>query len=332
MPVYKGDKYLSEAVNSILNQTFKDFEFIIICDDPVDETRQILDECMKSDTRVKAFYQKRQGLVKSLNKGISIAKGMYIARMDADDISFPGRLEKQVEFMDNNPEIGISGAWIKPIGKGLPLAWKSPCTHEAIRARLLFESVMAHPTIIIRKDVFCENNLSYDLDETYAEDYGLWVRAIKVLRFENIPETLLNYRVHQSSSNLAIQKEVTNKIRLSQIRQLGIEPSKAELQTHEMLSQLHVYGPAATKDFVYHAKNWLEKLQTANLKVKIYSEPAFSSVLADYWYSSCCNSARLGLHSWNLFHNSELSKSANLSNIQKIMLLTVPNVKSLISI
>lgn len=329
MPVYKGDTYLSDAVDSILNQTFKHFELIIICDDPTDETRQILDQYMQSDRRVKAFYQERQGLVKSLNKGLSIAKGIYIARMDADDISLASRLEKQVEFMDNNPEIGVSGTWVKPLGKGLPLPWKSPCNHEAIKAKLLFESVMAHPTVIIRKDIFCENHLCYSLDETYAEDYGLWVRAIKVVKIGNIPEALLLYRMHSSSTNPIKQKEVANKIRLSQLRQLEINPSKIEFQTHEMLSQLHICGPGVNKEFVYHAKNWLEKLQSANLRMKIYSEPSFSTVLADYWYSACCNSLNSGFDSWSVFNNSKLSNYTNLSYFRKAVLLLTPNVKRL---
>jgi glycosyltransferase involved in cell wall biosynthesis len=328
MPVYKGDKYLQEAVDSILTQTFKDFEFIIICDDPTDETRRFLDQRQQSDNRIKVYYQERQGLVQSLNKGISISRGEYLARMDADDISLPHRLEKQVEFMDNNPEIGISGTWIKTLefDKLLKLNWKLPCEHETMKSKMLFEPVVAHPSVIIRKNIFCKNDLCYNQDETYAEDYGLWVRAAKLLRFANLPEFLLYFRMHESTTNKSVSQEVANKIRLSQISQLGITPTKAEFEIHEDLSY---YKFGANEDFRFSAKAWLEKLQDANLKMKIYPEPAFSNVLASYWYIVCFTPINLGLDSWHQFHNSKLSKSANLSDIPIKMLLLRPTVRYL---
>ncbi len=341
MPVYKGDDYLSEAVDSILNQAYSDFEFIIICDDPTDQTRYVLDKYQQRDPRIQLYYQKRQGLVNSLNRGFSIAAGEYIARMDADDISLPNRFEKQIELMDRNTGIGISGTWVKKIGDVPRIwknpceneaikakvfvsgIWKNPCNHEAIKAKLLFECSMAHPTIMIRRDAFFENNLYYHLDETYAEDYGLWSRAIKVLKFENIPKVLLYYRVHESHTNRNVQKEVINNIRLSQIRQLGIAPSKVESQTHNILGN-HEFSK--NKYFIYDAKSWLEKLQKTNSKIKIYQEPLFSNILADYWFNTCHNSMHAGLHSWNVFHSFELSKFTSLSITEKIALLTVPNV------
>ncbi len=323
MPVYKGDRYLQESVDSILTQTFKDFEFIIICDDPTDETRRFLDQRQQSDNRIKAFYQGRQGLVQSLNKGISLAKGEYIARMDADDISLPHRLENQVKFMDNNPEIGISGTWIKVLHKFLKYTVKVPCEHESIKSKLLFEPAVAHPSVILRKNAFCENGLWYNKDQTYAEDYGLWVRAVNELRFANLPEILLHFRVHESTTNQNISKEVANKIRLSQISQLGIAPTKAELEIHEALSYYRFRG---AENFKLGAKAWLEKLQDANLKMNIYPEPAFSSVLASYWYAVCFTPINFGLDSWRQFHDSKLSKSANFSDIPLSVLLVRPTV------
>jgi glycosyltransferase involved in cell wall biosynthesis len=329
MPVYKGDEYLSEAVDSILNQTFSDFEFIIICDDPTNETRCILDKYQQNDSRMKIYYQERQGLVNSLNRGISLAKGEYIARMDADDVSLPTRFEKQVEFMDNNPEIGISGTWVKLIGKAPEFVLKHPCDHETIQSSMLFFCTIAHPSVILRRETFCKNGLCYNQDETYAEDYGLWVRAATVLRFANIPQLHLYYRMHDSNTNVTIQKEVSGNIRLSQIRQLCINPTKVEFETHEALS---CYIFESNKDFISNAKSWLEKLQYANSRVKIYPEPAFSSVLANYWHSVCCNSINIGLDSWRLFHDSKLSKYANISYSKKIILFLKPNARYLINI
>ncbi|KKH47433.1 hypothetical protein EO93_01275 [Methanosarcina sp. 1.H.A.2.2] len=325
MPVYKGDEYLSEAVDSILNQTFSDFEFIIICDDPTDETHHIFDKYQQNDSRIMVYYQERQGLVNSLNKGISLARGEYIARMDADDISLSTRFEKQVEFMDKNLEIGICGTWVKTIGDSSGSVWNNPCDHDTIKSRMLFESVIAHPSIILRKDIFLSNNLAYRQDETYAEDYGLWVRAIKKLKFANIPEILLHYRVHNSTSNKYKQKEISNRVRLSQVRELGISPTNVEIEIHEALS---CYRFDVNDDFISNAKSWLQKLQNANFSMKIYPEPAFSNVLANRcWYLICYNFRYLGLGSWNCFHNPKLSQSVNLSYVQKARLLLKNEVR-----
>lgn len=314
MPVYKRDDYLSEAVDSVLNQTFYDFEFRIICDDPTEETRHILDRYQQKDSRIKIYYQKRQGLVKSLNKGFSLAKGEYIARMDADDISLSTRFERQIKFMDSNPDIGISGTWIKTIGDAPRYVWKHPCDHETIRSKMLFESAIVHPSVIIRKNVFTKNGFYYDPDETYAEDYGLWVRAIKKLKFANIPEILLHYRIHNSTSNKSKQQEVANNIRLSQIKELGINPTNNEFEIHELISY---YKSKPNKEFLISVNSWLEKLKIANLELKIYPEPAFSNFLGNQWFLACSASTNLGLDSWDLFKKSKLSKSIEIPETQK---------------
>lgn len=328
MPVYKGDKYLSEAVDSILNQTFSDFEFIIICDDPTEVTRDILDKYQQKDSRMKVYYQERQGLVNSLNRGISLAEGEYIARMDADDVSLLDRLKKQVDFMDNNPEIGIAGTWIKIIGAS-NYVLKFPCNHDAIKCKMLFDSVMAHPTVMFRKSAFSKNGLSYCLTETYAEDYGLWVRAINVLKFANLPEVLFHYRMHSSTSNTDIQKEISNKLRLSQIRQLGINPVKSEFEIHKALSY---YNIESNEDTLTDARLWLEKLQSYNSRTKIYPDPPFSEILAHYWYFACSKSKSTGLDSWRLFHKSRLSRFSNLSYFHKMVLLLRPSLTYFLNI
>lgn len=326
MPVYKGDKYLSEAVDSILGQTFSDFEFIIICDDPTDETRHILDKYRQNDSRVEVYYQERQGLVSSRNKGISLSRGEYIAKMDADDISLPDRLKNQVEFMDNNPYIGISGTWIKVFGDVPQYVLKLPCDHESIKSSLLFFCSIAQPSVIIRRNIFFKSGLCYDKNESHAEDYGLWVRAVEILKFANIPQVHLYYRMHNSTTNASIQKEASGNIRRSQIRKLGINPTKAEFEIHEALSY-HTFE--ANKYFILRAKSWLEKLQDANSKTNIYPEPAFSNVLASYWYDVCSDSINLGLGSWCLFHYSKLYKFADLSYRRKLRLFFKPSIKCL---
>jgi glycosyltransferase involved in cell wall biosynthesis len=201
MPVYHADKYLRESIESILNQTFGDFEFIIVCDEPSEITKQILDEYAKKDRRIQIYYQQRQGLIVSLNRGISLAHGEYIARMDADDISLPQRFEKQILFLDSNPSIGVVGTYIKNIsddGSGLIPTNVLPTNPNVLRYFLLFFNPVAHPSVMMRRKIFGKFGL-YNTDALFAEDYDFWSRIASDVDFSNIPEVLLKYRVHKTS-------------------------------------------------------------------------------------------------------------------------------------
>lgn len=234
MPLYKGDDYLSEALDSILNQTYSDFEFIIICDDPSDEARNILDKYQRNDFRVKVYYQARQGLVNSLNKGISLACGEYIARMDADDISMPERLKTQIQYLEEHPCIGLVGTWYESIDENNRKlnTHRLPARSDLMTWYFLFGSVIAHPTAIMRKK--CIEKIGYyNPDALHAEDYDLWVRLNKITQIANIPEVLLKYRVWRNSvgsTHSDIQDQNTIKIMQSQISSLlGFEVSFEEV-------------------------------------------------------------------------------------------------------
>ena len=158
MPVYNGEKYLCEAIDSILNQTYTDFEFIILNDGSTDKTEEII--LSYDDPRI--VYVKNETnlqIVKTLNKGIALAKGKYIARMDADDISLPERFEKQLKFMEQYPSIDVCGTWMRIIDKPKQV-WTYPEKHEEIKAQLLFNTPLSHPTLIIKKSFF--NDFKYE--------------------------------------------------------------------------------------------------------------------------------------------------------------------------
>lgn len=197
MPVYNADEYLTDAIESILNQTYDNFEFLIICDDPSERTLSILNTFIGTDPRIKTTYQKKQGLVNSLNTGIRLAKGEYIARMDADDISHPQRLEKQVEFLEKNSDIGLCGTWANLIDKNGDIIeyFKPSSSPELIQWDLHFFCAMAHPSVMIRKSFFERNGLYLEAD-IHCEDYALWVRAINNTKMSNIPLYLVDLRQH----------------------------------------------------------------------------------------------------------------------------------------
>ena len=196
-PAYNAEKYLHEAIESILSQTFKNFELIIVDDGSTDNTRIIIEEYVKKDPRVIPLFNERNlGIVQSLNKALKIAKGRYIARMDHDDISLPERLETQVRFLQEHPEISIVGSnviLINEKGEYIGIR-KLPEIPEKIAKLMVLGNQFVHPTVMIRREVFdVVGNYQKVL---HAEDYDLWINAIKKgLKLYNLQTPLLKYRI-----------------------------------------------------------------------------------------------------------------------------------------
>lgn len=319
MSVYNGEKYLREAVDSIFGQTFGDFEFIIINDGSTDKTQEILDTY--KDPRIVQINQDNMGLTGSLNKGLHIARGEYIARMDSDDISLPHRLERQLSFMDANPEIGICGSWVEIIGeKGESKdTWRYPTEPGAIRCKMLFESALAHPSVMMRRTLFLERGLCYNKSYTRSQDYELWVRASRYTSLANIGEVLLLYRLHTSQvgrQSTVEQQSFADQIRLEQLNELGIRPSEEEFLLHKSLSLREF---RTDKDFIRKTEAWLIGLKDKNMEKKVYPEPALLQVIAERWFAACSGAVSLGLWSWNTFRQSPLSSHANLGLKQRIV-------------
>jgi len=203
MSIYNVQEYLSEAIESILNQTFKDFEFIIINDGSKDGSKKIVRQYMKKDKRIIFIDRKEnKGLVYSLNEGISIAKGKYIARMDGDDISLPNRLELQVKFLDKNPEVGVVGGHFYVIsekGKYMDV-FIVPIEEPIINVWLSVAVPMAHPSIMVRKAVLNKYNIKY---ENYifpvSQDYHLLLKISKYAKLSNVNEFILKLRSRRTS-------------------------------------------------------------------------------------------------------------------------------------
>lgn len=208
MPVYNGEKYLREAVDSILAQTFIDFEFIIIDDGSTDATAKILDSY--ADPRIIRINNRQNvGISTSSNDGIALAKGEYIARMDADDISLADRFEKQVAFLDHHLQIGVVGSSIKTINKQGQIIGSGslPTDPELMEWVLLFGSPMAHPSVMMRTDLVKKIG-GYSKEYPSAHDYDLFGRLSKHTKLANLSECLLLYRIHAES--------ISNKGRTSQ--------------------------------------------------------------------------------------------------------------------
>ena len=197
MSVYNEEKYLRFSIESILNQSFDDFEFIITDDKSNDGSLDILKEYAEKDPRIKIIeHSKQLRLAYSLNEQIEIAKGIYLARMDGDDIAHPDRLEKQVKFLEENKDIGMVGSYCREIdnnGKFVSL-WKRPTSDQKIKKTILKLNPFLHSSIMIRKVAIIEAGL-YNTDCKYAQDYDLWLRVAAKYKLANINEPLLDFRV-----------------------------------------------------------------------------------------------------------------------------------------
>lgn len=193
MPVYNCELYIKEAMDSILNQTYTDFEFLILDDASTDQTVALIKTYV--DSKIKLIEKPvNTGYTNSLNQGLQLAKGEYIARMDADDISLPERLAKQVAFLEANPEIILCGSCYSIIGSEKVI--EVPENNNEIKVALLRGNCMVHPSVMMRKQVLDTFLVVYDVSKEPAEDYDLWVRLVAIGKLHNLKEVLLNYRVH----------------------------------------------------------------------------------------------------------------------------------------
>lgn len=207
IPCYNAEKFVEQAVRSIMEQTYQNLEIICINDCSKDSTAEILQKLSKEDNRI--FYIENETnlkLPKTLNKGISLAKGEYIARMDADDIALPEKLEKQIKYLLSNNEIDILGSNSQHIDEhGNLKTYRTymPLTHTKIVQQMAFKCSLIHPSIIAKKSFFSDLN-GFNENLSYAEDYELWINAIiNGKKMGNLSEVLLYYRVHnnQMTSN-----------------------------------------------------------------------------------------------------------------------------------
>lgn len=209
MSVYNGESYLREAVDSIINQTFTDYEFIIINDGSIDKTKEIIESY--SDSRIRLFNQKNIGLTKSLNKGIALARGKYIARMDADDISTSDRFEKQVRFLNENPNCIATGTWCKWIDSNGEVysSWEPPTSCRDIREQLFVNNCIVHGSVMLRRFILTQTG-GYNEKYAYAQDYDLWLRLFEIGKIQNIGEYLYNLRSWSGTISTA-KKEIQDK-------------------------------------------------------------------------------------------------------------------------
>lgn len=224
MSVFNGERFLRDSVLSIFDQTFKDFEFIVVNDGSTDNSLKILNDFQKIDSRIKIISnEKNLGLTKSLNVAIRESKGEYLARLDAGDLSLPERIEKQVTFLDKNPDIGLVGSFMHIIdvnGKILKEI-KYPIGDKQLKKDLIKYNPFVHSSIMFRREVGAKIGF-YSEDYIYTQDYNLYFKLFPYTQFANIPISLVKYRKYSNSitsTKNRQQMSFANKARIYAIRQ-----------------------------------------------------------------------------------------------------------------
>lgn len=292
LPVYNSSSHLRAAVKSILKQTYQNFELIIIDDGSRDNSYQIL-KSINDPRIILKKHSKNLGIVQTLNDGLNLCRGKYIARMDADDLAEPDRFAKQVNFLESNPQVGVVGSWIRVFGKQ-NYVWKTLEHHQELKVKLFAESAIAHPSAMIRRSVLIKNNLRYNPKYQYVEDYELWIRLSRVANLANIPKVLLHYRTHNnqigSRKNLE-QKRSLAKIKLDLLAELMGSYTPAQAKTH--LSAMDWSAPQSFSDLKTLGA-WYQTLYNYNHAKKIYDNRLFSHLLAEHWVGKCYLAKQLG--------------------------------------
>ena len=271
MSVYNGERFLQDAVESILSQSLRDFEFIVIDDGSTDHSAAILDRYQNSDARLKVCHGEHAGLIESLNRGCALAQGKYIARMDADDVAIKDRLIWQTDFMDAHPEIGIVGGaveWIDATGKPLVIR-RYPSDDEKIKTTLFQQGcAFWHPTVVLRREVFARAG-GYRRVVVDAEDYDLWLRIADHYQLANLENVVLKYRIHPHQVSMRKTAQQTLGMIAAQVaastRRNGLaDPLNSMVAiTDETLASLGVTKSMLSRRFASYRRDWIRNMVTA---------------------------------------------------------------------
>lgn len=276
MPVFNREKYVADAVNSILAQTFTDFEFIIIDDGSADTTFDVLSSFI--DERIKLIrFKENQGNYAARNKGMEMARGKYICVMDSDDISLPNRLRKQYDFMERNKHVGLCGSFVRIVDSDEIVT--APEDYNEIKVWSMSNIMFRHPTVFIRTEFLKKYKLKYNDTYRYAADYDFLVRATHLFPVTNIQEVLLEYRRHPEQISMANNKgqaEVVRKVILSQLRYFKKKSSKDEKLLHfSFMNRL----PIKSESDFNRLKEWADFLLKRNTETGYYNSVHLANFL-----------------------------------------------------
>ena len=278
--------WLRNAIESICLQTFEDFEFIIVLDHPSDQSGDIVKEYAKTDNRIVVIENEENlGLTKSLNRGLAVAKGKYIARMDSDDIAFRHRFEEQVAYMENHPETVSLGTYVCTALNKEHAADKFPVSdwtpdQDVLKIRMLFRNVgISHPTAMIRRETMTAHGIQYDERIKKSQDYKLWIDMMPFGNIDTLKKVLLMYRVHGGQISADRKKQLAFVFAVAKEQAetlLGRELTEEEENIHSSIASIEVEDVKAYEKYI-------QMLIKANEEKKIYDQEKFVRELNYMW-------------------------------------------------
>ena len=306
MPAYNAAERIQYAINSVLLQTHENWELIVVNEaTTIDKTAEIVIEYEKKDSRIKLIQNKeKEGLAESINIGIYNSKGKYIARLDADDTSHPDRLEKQVEYLERNKDVGVLGTWQHHFGRR---NWvHAPARkYDKCRAILLFDCNMCHSTVMMRRNLFSEFGFYYD-DNSSIEDFKLWTQLMRSTKIENIPEVLGEY--YEGDSNISIDKMKS----INEEYPLIVGDSLKEIfdiKINEDDKALFEFNPSLIKNDVKlekQMKHYCYEIYFKNKKVNFCNDAVMMHVLHYWWVRE---------HTGEILFNNKIKTYSSIDDI-----------------
>ena len=280
LPAYNGERYLREAIDSVLAQTYRDFELWVCNDGSTDGTVAIIDSY--EDSRVRRIDNPHNmGLVATLNRVFAMVESPYIARMDDDDLWHPEKLELQMKLLASRPDVGVCGTSIHKFGD-VDALHIFPEESDALKVGLLFYCMMSHPSVVYRRSMLLETGLSYRQDYFPAEDYKMWIDVLQHSNIHNLQQPLVEYRQH--GGQICREKKVEQgllerRLREEQLRLVYPNPTKEELDFH--LDRFTTLQPTSDKE-IQSFKEWAKRLCEENLHTRYIKPEILKSELRRY--------------------------------------------------
>lgn len=320
IPVYNGERFLRDSVNSVLGQTFIDFEIVIVDDGSTDGSAEIV--CTYTDTRIRLVsHVLNRGLAEARNTGIRSSRGNYVALLDSDDIAEPTRLADQVEAMEQDRGLVYLGTWAWMFSSEMPTVtklWQTETADNMLRIFLMFRNRFNASSVMFRRNVV---PLELFSNIPMAEDYRFAVAMSKLGRIGNLPKPLVRYRRHAASLTVSKQTLMTECVGIilhQQLEDFGIRPSKRELEIHQHVGRLLLQSSASLLE---ECENWLCKLSSHNDAVQRFDSHVFREIVSREWFELCKHGSPAGLASWRRYWRSNLSKAWLPSMWQRLRFL-----------
>lgn len=300
MPVYNAEGYVKEAINSILNQTFKDFELVVLNDASGDSSKDAI--LSFQDTRIRYIEnEQNKGLSFSRNRLLSEARGEYIAWLDADDIAYPTRLAEEYRFLEEHPDYAMVASWARLVdatGKPTGNFIKSYIPDEYLSALLLFVNYFVQSSVLLRKS--CLPEVHYRPEFPPTEDYEFWVRIAAKYPVAILSKTLVDYRIHTTNVSSVQQQKSEKAVKLNhriQLENLGILPGDEEVNLHYNIA----FRKAESLVFLQQTADWLQRIDNQNKISKRFDTKALRYILAHRWIKVCTSNRALGIKALNRY-------------------------------